>query len=125
MGHRIEKWVADDGTEWPTKHEMMKHELLVLDEKLIDIFIDDVLDTHPRKKPEYKRILVQWQEYSRRGEQAPTPVQEVVVDESQHVSEEWKPNPGRFTQDNININEAGDFVYSPEEEERQIAESLK
>lgn len=64
MGRKVEKWVADDGTEFLDERSMRMHELAALDGKLIDVFLEDQ-EVHSKKRPEYRRILVAWQEFFR------------------------------------------------------------
>ena len=63
MGVAIQRWVADDGTEFNTEQEMILHELSILDAKEIDVFLQHVVDTRPRKLNEYRKLLVSWQAY--------------------------------------------------------------
>lgn len=65
MGKAIERWVADDGTEFATKKEMLIHELTMLDEKEIDVFLATAVNANSRRTSEYKKLLIQWQKHLR------------------------------------------------------------
>lgn len=71
MGRRTERWIADDGKEFDTKEDMLRHELLLIDEKEIAIF---VADKPPRRQKEYAKLLLEWQNY-RRNQDIPVEVQ--------------------------------------------------
>ena len=62
MGRRAERWIADDGKEFNTREEMLRYELLLIDEKEIAIF---VADKPARRQKEYAKLLLDWQSYRR------------------------------------------------------------
>lgn len=62
MGRRTERWIADDGKEFNTREDMLRHELLLIDEKEIAIF---VADKPQRRQKEYAKLLLEWQNYRR------------------------------------------------------------
>lgn len=68
MGQSVTRWVADDGTEFTTYEDMVEHELLMLDRKMIDLFLDHVVKTSPRRRSEYQRLLERWQSFFRKYE---------------------------------------------------------
>lgn len=65
MGKQVSKWLSDDGIEFDTKKEMLLHELSLLDEKEINIFIEDIYDCPSRQKKSYKKSIIAWQKYQR------------------------------------------------------------
>lgn len=106
MGKKVSRWIADDGTEFNDQVFMIQHELAVLDEKEIDIFLANTEKT-PRQQQIYKKILVEWQKHMR-SIQMPTPIQsdDTLSDISTHMvdtlldapAEEWVP-PGGYQLD--------------------------
>lgn len=68
MGRAVERWVADDGTEFDNKKDMLVHELTVLDEKEIDAFLAHTVSPTSKRVTEYKKMLIQWQKYLRAQE---------------------------------------------------------
>jgi hypothetical protein len=68
MGKAVERWIADDGTEFDNKRDMLLHEMTVLDEKEIDYFVSHVIDTSVKRASEYKKLLITWQKHVRSQE---------------------------------------------------------
>jgi hypothetical protein len=62
MGKRIERWVADDGTEFESEAAMLTHEMNLLDYQEIDIFMESY-DCAERKRGEYSKAVKAWQAY--------------------------------------------------------------
>ena len=65
MGRAVERWVADDGSEFDSKRDMLVHEMTILDEKEIDYFVTTVIDTSVKRASEYKKLLMAWQKHIR------------------------------------------------------------
>jgi hypothetical protein len=65
MGKAVERWVADDGTEFDSKKDMLIHELTLLDEKEIDVFLTAFVSPTSKRTTEYKKLLIQWQKHIR------------------------------------------------------------
>ena len=65
MGKVVERWVADDGTEFDNQKDMLIHELTVLDEKEIDVFLSSFVSPTSKRTSEYKKLLIQWQKHIR------------------------------------------------------------
>ena len=63
MGRAIQRWVAEDGTEFDDERSMVLYELSILDASEIEIFLKDVIEASPRKTIEYRKILKRWQAY--------------------------------------------------------------
>lgn len=68
MGRAVERWIADDGTEFDNKRDMLLHEMTVLDEKEIDYFVNHVIETSVKRASEYKKLLITWQKHVRSQE---------------------------------------------------------
>lgn len=80
MGRAVERWVADDGTEFDSKREMLIHEMTILDEKEIDFFVSNIIETSAKRASEYKKLLMTWQKHIR-GQQLEEPKQlELILD---------------------------------------------
>lgn len=74
MGRSALIWFADDGEEFKTQKDMLLHELLILDNKEIEAFLETELDVKERKRGEYKKVLVAWQTYVRSTQKIPLDV---------------------------------------------------
>jgi hypothetical protein len=66
MGRRIERWIADDGVEFSTQQEMILHELDLIDAREIELFLDGMDKLAPRRRVEYAKVLVAWQQFKNR-----------------------------------------------------------
>ena len=64
MGHRADIWIADDGTPFDNQKDMIFHELSILDAKQIEIFLEH-FECSDRRKKEYRKVLIDWQAFSR------------------------------------------------------------
>jgi hypothetical protein len=64
MGQAVQRWVADDGTEFDTQKDMIIHEMTILDEKEIDLFLANI-ETSVKRISEYRKLLITWQKYIR------------------------------------------------------------
>lgn len=74
MGRAVEKWIADDGSEFGNKRDMIVHEMTILDEKEIDYFVTSIIQTSVKRTSEYKKLLMSWQKHVR-TQQFEEPVQ--------------------------------------------------
>ena len=77
MGRAVERWIADDGTEFDNKRDMLLHEMTLLDEKEIDYFVTHVIETSVKRASEYKKLLITWQKHVRSQELDKPTMQEV------------------------------------------------
>lgn len=77
MGRAVERWIADDGTEFDNKRDMLLHEMTLLDEKEIDYFVTHVIETSVKRASEYKKLLITWQKHVRSQELDKPTIQEV------------------------------------------------
>ena len=68
MGKQVTRFVADDGTEFDSKQEMQIYELLSLDEKEIDIFLNSVYKPTKVKHIPIRKALIAWQKFVRAQE---------------------------------------------------------
>lgn len=65
MGKQVVRWMSDDGKEFDSQQDMLLYELGRLDEKEIDLFIDQNYSDASRRKTEYKKLLMKWQGHMR------------------------------------------------------------
>ena len=77
MGKAVQRWVADDGTEFETEREMILHEMTLLDVKEIDIWLQQQ-EVSTKRMNEYRKLLGSWQQHIRSQElSAFDPVQSI------------------------------------------------
>lgn len=58
------RYIASDGTEFKDKREAILHDLAILDEREIDIFLSQSEYT-VKRVTEYRKLLYTWQKYVR------------------------------------------------------------
>lgn len=67
MGKAVQRWIADDGTEFESEREMILHELTLLDIKEIDLWLQQQ-EVSPKRLNEYRKLLRSWQQHIRNQE---------------------------------------------------------
>ena len=68
MGKQVTKFIADDGKEFDSRQEMQVYELLLLDEREIDIFLNNVYKPTKVKYIPIRKALIAWQKFVRSEE---------------------------------------------------------
>lgn len=97
MGKKVDRWIADDGTEFQDQKSMLLYEMAQVDAKEIEVFLREKFSERgSRRNSEYKKLLIEWQAYMRENSPQMT-IQSVTVSEpvsfDQEV-QEWVPSGG-------------------------------
>lgn len=107
MGRRVDKWIADDGSEHDSQRGMVLHELALVDAREIDAFLRDDTGKLPKRHREYTRLLTEWQEYMRANDTAAEPMPETV----QPVTDKaWAPDHYAFASEAVDKSEEDPFA---------------
>jgi len=62
MGTKKIVWCAEDGTQFDSEHDMLRHEHNVFMRKQVDIFLDAYEGLAKNRRTEYRGILYDWLE---------------------------------------------------------------
>ena len=133
MGKQVKKWIADDETMFDDERSMVLHELKLIDQKEIDLFLINK-EVSVKRKAEYTKLLREWQEHKRELQELPknieTPVDEIglqderlaaFMQQQEELGKEWVPAGGAALVNNV----AEDVATKEARELEELEESFR